>query len=464
MDVPERDYHRVDPGNTFMMVDAIFSDAFKPFIVPIAGLIVGAVMILTQVERAKTIGKLVLYFGAQCFMNVYMSWVMRNSVTVPQGTIVGGKTLQVPLTGCPAGFALAAVQQIVSFIVFWFYVACVYCTPRNYTPKKLGSCADYLVVCVFGCAFALNIALNNFSLGYISVAGNLIIRSYLPLTTFLSSQALSMCGLFPKRNCRWKEIAMMIIGVLCAGVFTTARIMGTIGFQEEGKNMILGVGICVASVFCGSLNLALAGVLGEGSAKLNAYDTVAYMAVPATLFLLPIALLMQKPVPGIWSEVFGMKMMSDWQIMLGVWKLNRTTFLWLVLSGVFSFFYNIIQFSVVQTLSPSATAFGGNFNKAAMIFLTLLLPFFGGDKLPGMPYIAVIWATLVTNIAAFSHYISLHIESRRKEEEEARKQQMRDAGLSSGSEDEAILDQNGDPVVRKRKGGLRRFLACCRKP
>merc|ERR1719357_2140324 len=182
--------------------------------------------------------------------------------------------------------------------------------------------------------------------------------------------------------------------------------------------MLLGVLVCVASLLCGSLNMALAGVLGE--TKLNVYDTVAYMAIPATLFLLPIAVFVQKPVPGQWPQVFERETMSDWQILQGVWSLNKQTMTWLALSGVFSFMYNIIQFSIVHTLSPAATAFGGNFNKAALIFLTLLLPFLRVHELPGPPYIQVIWGAVVVNIAAFSYYSYLQIKAK----EEAKKEQV----------------------------------------
>merc|ERR1719297_522273 len=119
----------------------------------------------------------------------------------------------------------------------------------------------------------------------------------------------------------------------------------------------------------------------------------------------------QKPVPGEWPKVFGVSHMSDWEILQGVWVLNKRTISWLVLSGVFSFVYNIIQFSIVHTLSPSATAFGGNFNKAALIFLTLLLPFLRVHELPGPPYIQVIWGAVVVNIAAFSYYSYLQIKA-----------------------------------------------------
>merc|ERR550532_3123513 len=98
--------------------------------------------------------------------------------------------------------------------------------------------------------------------------------------------------------------------------------------------------------------------------------------------------------------------------------------MWLVLSGVFSFIYNIIQFSIVHTLSPSATAFGGNFNKAALVFLTLLLPFLRVHELPGAPYIYVIWAAVITNIAAFSTYSWIQIKQ--KEAEAAKKAKAND--------------------------------------
>merc|ERR1719468_1286569 len=194
------------------------------------------------------------------------------------------------------------------------------------------------------------------------------------------------------------------------------------GHGSEAGNQILGVMMCIASLLCGSLNLALAGVLGE--TKLNVYDTVAYMALPATLFLLPIACFVQKPVPGLWPHIFQKDTMSDWEILVGVWGLNKSTMAWLFLSGVFSFIYNIIQFSIVHTLSPSATAFGGNFNKAALVFLTLLLPFLQVHALPKFPYNMVIWLAVIGNVAAFSFYSYLQIlakqrAAREKEQQEA---------------------------------------------
>merc|ERR1719510_1827176 len=98
-------------------------------------------------------------------MNIYMGWVMRTSVTLPKGYTIEatGATLEKNLTGCPAGFALTAMQQVISFAVFMVFFAGAWFTPYRYTPKKLNSVFEVFCVVVFGCVFALNIALNNFT-------------------------------------------------------------------------------------------------------------------------------------------------------------------------------------------------------------------------------------------------------------------------------------------------------------
>merc|ERR1740122_133949 len=167
---------------------------------------------MMQMPKVADAGKLVLYFGAQSFMNIFMGWVMGTHVTVPKGTTLeDGQIMKHDLTGCPAGFALTAMQQMVSFVVFMIYFGAVYFTPYRYTPKKLNTLFEVFCVIIFGCVFALNIALNNFSLGYISIAVNLIIRSCLPLSTFVSQQGLAMVGLYPFKPCKIKEISLMVI-------------------------------------------------------------------------------------------------------------------------------------------------------------------------------------------------------------------------------------------------------------
>lgn len=394
----------------------IVEHSATPFMIPVACLGIGLVM--TFVPQVATVGKLVLYFGAQAFMNIYMSWLMRTSVTLPAGYKIEatGELLEKALTGCPASFGLTAMQQIISFLIFLVFVAGASCTPYHYTPKKLNGTFEIMCVIIFGCVFAMNIALNNFSFVYINMATNLIIRSSMPLTTLLTEQMMSFCGLYPLKPCKVKEVVLMVLGVLCAGVFTWARIMGSAAQGRSSSNMLLGATMCFAAMLCGSLNLALAGVLGE--MKLNIFDTVAYMSIPAALFLLPIAMFLRKEVPGEWPKVFGASEMTDFEILKGIWAVDKLTMVWLCLSGPFALIYNLIQFSIVQTLSPAATAFGGNFNKAVLIFLSLLLPFLRVHELPGAPWIVIIWGAVIVNILVFSYYSYLQIKAKQEEMDE----------------------------------------------
>jgi len=75
-------------------------------------------------------------------------------------------------------------------------------------------------------------------------------------------------------------------------------------------------------------------VLGE--MKLSVYDTVAYMSVPAFIFLMPFCLV-KKPVPGEWPQVLGMDKASDFDIMMMTRKIAPSTFELFILSGFFLF-------------------------------------------------------------------------------------------------------------------------------
>jgi len=298
---------------------------------------------------------------------------------------------------------------------------------------------EVISILIFGSVFAMNIALNNFSLGYVSIAVNLIIRSCLPLTTFLSQQGLSLINLYPYKPCKALEISLMVCGVFCACAFTVAKILGG-GKSHEGSNEVLGCIMCLLSLLCGSVNLALAGVLGE--MKLSVYDTVAYMSIPAFLFLMPFCLI-PKPVPGDWPKVLGRPMASDFDILMWTSKNASSTFELFVLSGIFSFCYNIIQFSIVHTLSPSATAFGGNFNKAALVFLTLILPFLQVHKLPKFPYNLVIWMAVLGNVAAFSFYSYLQILAKQKAAKEKEKEAKQNMLGNKEEEEEEEDEEDG---------------------
>jgi len=344
-------------------------------------------------------------------MNIFMNWFFRTHIPMSRGdTLPSGKILLDDLHGCPLGFALTAVQQVVPLFCFVVVYSCLYFTPYKIRPKKITSWYEVLCICLFGCVFALNIALNNFSRSYISIALNLVIRSCLSLTTFLTEQGLAKLGLYNAKPHKRLEVALLVAGVVCAAAFTVARILSVSDGGQPESGMILGVLVCVASLLCGSLNMALAGVLGE--LKLSVYDTVAYTSIPAALFIMPLVLFFKKPVPGGWDQVFETALASDLDILLKVIMVAPRTVALLLLSGIFAFAYNIVQLSIVQALSPSSTAFGGNFNKAALVLLTMIVPALQVHALPGRPWIFIIWAAVLGNIFSFAGYSYLQIHDK----------------------------------------------------
>merc|ERR1712151_1201416 len=131
----------------------------------------------------------------------------------------------------------------------------------------------------------------------------------------------------------------------------------------------------------------------------------------------------------MWDKVFMGQPASDSMILSKVYEISPNTFYLFVLSGVFSFMYNIIQFSIVHTLSPSATAFGGNFNKAALIFLSYIFM----DPLPPGKWGIIIMMAIIGNIASFSYYSYLQFKA--KEEEKKAKQDANKKGLVEEEEE-----------------------------
>lgn len=382
----------------------------KPFI-PVSALFTGSVMIVAGGRcpdwKLAEIGKLVVYFGAQTGMNLYMKEVLSSSVVESQAAAAAqGVVIDHDLQGVPAAFAITAIQQIMAFTLFAIFLIATHYTSWRYQPKVLHTSREFFAVCLFSLSFCLNIALNNYSLSLIPLSVNLIIRSCLPLSTWLSQQVSARFTNQPT-SCRWLEIFLMTLGVIFAGV---AVVSENHGVQSDSSNghLIYGVIVCILSLLSGSLNLALAGVLGT-SVHLNALDTTVYMAIPATLILLPFIFLWSHPVgTKEWEAVMGGTQMTDWAVLCKVAVLSPRTLYLTFLSGVFALAYNVLQYSVVQTLSATHTAFAGNFNKAATISLALL---FGMETLPAGVWGVIMLLAVLGNIASFTGYSMVQIWS-----------------------------------------------------
>jgi len=163
----------------------------------------------------------------------------------------------------------------------------------------------------------------------------------------------------------------------------------------ESKNLLFGVIVCVISLFSGSINLALAGVLGT-SIKLNSLDTTVYNAIPATILLLgPIFLY---PHPVNWPDHGPM---TDWSIFNIVLEKSPGTVGLAALSGALSLAYNTLQYGIVQMLTATHVAFAGNFNKAVTIPLALLV---GLETLPPGKWGMIMLFACFGSIGAFAVY------------------------------------------------------------
>lgn len=354
----------------------------KEIAIPAAAFCIGAVLGVD--ENTGFVGKLAMFFGAQTLMNLYMKAILSQTVILEdQG-----------LEGIPGSFVVTAIQQLVAFLLFGGVLFASRFTSHHYTPKKLVRPMEYVAVLVFSLSFTMNIALNNFSLSLLPLSVNLIIRSCLPLATYMSQRFAATLTRQPVPKARRIDIVLMLIGCVCAAVAVVSTEHGGSSAVVE-QNMAYGVLVCVASLFSGALNLALAGVLGT-SIKLNSLDSTLYMSIPAFLLLLLPTFFYRHPIN--WN---GYGPLTDWEILKIVLE-NRPTALTLAaLSGVLALFYNVFQYGIVQSLSASYTAFAGNFNKAATIALGIIV---GLESLPPAPWNFVMILAVFGNIASFTMY------------------------------------------------------------
>ncbi|CAE7565980.1 unnamed protein product [Symbiodinium pilosum] len=333
----------------------------------------------------ETVAILLIYFGAQTGMNLYIKNVLsRIVVDEEQGR-----------RGLPIGFLLTAIQQMVAFLAFCIFLLAGRLCCAGYQVKTLKTCKEWVAVICFSMAFALNIGLNNFSLSLVAISINMIIRTCLPLSTAISELILgSILGIERKSigPTRW---LLMLAGVSCAGLASYAKTTSQRN-PDESAALALGITVTVCSIFAGAVNMVLASILGT-SMKMNPLDTTCYMSLPTALALILPSLVVYHPVAQ-WPHT---ESMTDWQILQEVMQTKPSVLLPVLISGVLSFFYNILQYTMVHKLSATHATFAGNFNKAATIALSLLL---GLEGLPPGNYGIVFLVAVIGNIASFTAF------------------------------------------------------------
>jgi len=339
-----------------------------------------------QRPTKETAATVLIYFGAQTGMNLYMKSVF-SEIVVEEG-----------LKGIPIGFLLSSIQQLVAFMTFCGFLLVGRLFSNGYQVRKLTTSHEFLAVILFSVTFALNIGLNNFSLSLLAISLNMLIRSCLPLSTQISQWLYDTVTSQEKKAFVPLEWLLMLTGVSCAAVATYAKSRSSGGGTRESAALVMGVVVCVTSIFSGALNMVLAGLLGT-KMKLNPVDSVCYMALPAGLVLLVPAMLVPHPMSK-W-EGFEDRYMTDWEVLGEVMDRNPMAMTPVLFSGLLAFVYNILQYSLVQKLSPTYATFAGNFNKAATVALSLLL---GLESVPAGGYGTLFILAVVGNIGAFTGY------------------------------------------------------------
>lgn len=216
----------------------------------------------------------------------------------------------------------------------------------------------------------------------------------------------------PIKDFKVIEVVLMICGVVCAAVVCYAEHQGD--EASKGSSYVFGCIVCLVSLLSGSMNLALAGMLGT-TVHLNALDTTVYMSVPATIFLIGPVFLYSHPIKDqAWIDYMGDDTVTDWSVFEAVCKLSPTTIVLAVFSGALALAYNVLQYGIVQSLSAAHTAFAGNFNKAATIVLSILV---GLETVPEGTWGIVMMLAVFGNISSFTAYNVVKVKAKEQEHE-----------------------------------------------
>ncbi len=366
--------------------------------IPIVFVLIGSALMLSQ--KTVLLGKLALFFGSNSLMNLYMKEVLSASVVSEKDD----------LKGFPAPFALTAIQQFVSFLLFVAWMLISSCTRHRYSPKKLRSRRDFMNVALFSLAFSGSIGLNNYSIQLLPLSVNLIIKSCLPAATIPVQMMLNWWQGKATSDARLLELILVALGVFSAILVVVSKEHG--GDSHEGSigDMTLGVLICIGALFFKATNLVLAAILGSDS-KLNSFDTTLYMAIPVCVILVTPVLAYQHDL-GTWP---GYEDLTDWEVTCKVAELSPFTLVVVFMSGALSLFYNVISWSIVHSLSPATLAFQENFNSSATIAIGILV---GLDALPVGMWSAVFVIAVTASILSFAafSYVKISRPSQRTPE------------------------------------------------
>jgi len=385
----------------------------KKLSIPVVALMGGGLLMLTA--KTTPAGKIAFFFGGNSMMNLYMKAVLSEaSVSRDEG-----------LRGVPAPFAVTAIQQVVSFLLFAFWVLLSLLLPQGlcggggggggcrYAPRVLRCWGEWGRVALFALAFTGNVALNNYGVQLLPLSVNLVIRSCIPAATILVQALLARCQGLQADDTRPAEVVLIAIGVLGAIAVVASQMHDEGAPVGERRDMVLGIFVTVGALCFKALNLVLAAMLGS-SCKLNALDTTLYMSLPVALVLVAPCLLYRHSLET-WPGYGGA---TDWDVIAKVAESSPRTLSLVFASGALALFYNALSWNIVHDLSAGTLAFAENFNSSATIAIAVLAGF---ERLPAGAWGVVFVVAVAACIGSFAAYSYIKMASRAKEARESRR-------------------------------------------
>mmetsp|Transcript_8555 Transcript_8555/g.22464 ORF Transcript_8555/g.22464 Transcript_8555/m.22464 type:complete len:392 (-) Transcript_8555:185-1360(-) len=290
-------------------------------------------------------------------MNFFMKYLMSHmALRADPGRLNGVSEVK----GFPGPIFWTSTQQAVAFVCATSLVMCYRLTDGKYGYKlpPLLTWQAKGQVALLSVFFAVNIAMNNFSVSLLSLTANNMIRSCSPFTT-----ALCATLMFGNTMC-FEEWAFMCLGMIF--VFVTV-LAGASEQTKENEGFLLGSILCFISTFAGAGMFIIVELAGKAAVKLNAMDSTCYMSLPAAIFLLPGMFVLPHVVGGGWADGTMEGTHTDA-------KLVRTIddgklWLMMVVSGIFAAAYNALQFVLVQKLSSTQTAFASLMSKGCTVLI-----------------------------------------------------------------------------------------------
>jgi len=328
-------------------------------------------------------GVLLAYVAFQAALNLYMKFTM-SRVEVAPG-----------LHGIPASFLVTGLQQLVAIGLFLMLLARRRAGLSSTPPRKRNLTGrERRLIILHAAAFAGNMSLNNFSLAFIPLSVNQVIRACTPVATAVV-QAFSRSMQHISRL----EWLFMLLGVACAATTVLARIEGNVA---ASGSFVFGALLCVLSVFFGATDLVLKQKM-VSELGMSSKDATGYSALPSFLILLVPGLLWQHPLPEAWAEQLGSSShgFTDFEVIARGCALRPALVGVIAVSGVLAFGYNTFTTFFAGRLSPTTTSIVGNLPASTLVSLLLL-----EQRLPGGAWGFLLWASIAGNVAAFAAYNS----------------------------------------------------------